>query len=326
MVTRRARRGLVAALLLAATACGTTATDEPDAQNPETSPSEPIGAPSAKPSGPMASDGAGVPEEVSSLLAEMNASAGSSTGPTARTTRRLIGSDVSWPQCPEGMGIPDRPTQGMPMPRETSEFVVIGLTNGPSFTPNPCLVDQVAWAKQHRQLVAAYAVVSYPREDQLREFRNDGPFDGSNRLGALRNTGYQAAMYTVQAMARADLPSPIVWVDVEPVTGYEWSGDKVANAAVVEGTVRAYRDSDLRVGFYSTPYMWSEIVGDYATGAPEWRAAGETSRAEALDRCGEDWSIQGGSALMGQWVEDRRDHNVTCPGQELDLSEWFHRY
>ena len=49
----------------------------------------------------------------------------------------------------------------------------------------------------------------------------------------------------------------------------------------------------------------------------------ETSRAEALERCGADWSIQGGEPVLGQWLEDSRDHNVTCPGISRDLGRWF---
>jgi hypothetical protein len=59
---------------------------------------------------------------------------------------------------------------------------------------------------------------------------------------------------------------------------------------------------------------------------PEWRAAGETSRDEATDRCGDDWSIQGGTAVLGQWVDDGRDHDITCPGIAGDLGRWFHQY
>ena len=75
----------------------------------------------------------------------------------------------------------------------------------------------------------------------------------------------------------------MVWVDVEPVPDFEWSGDTVANAAVVEGAARGYADAGYRVGVYSTPYLWEGVVGDLALGLPEWRAAGETSRAEALE-------------------------------------------
>ena len=145
-------------------------------------------------------------------------------------------------------------------------------------------------------------------------------------MGALRNVGYQQAAYNVKNLRAAGLQTPIVWLDVEPVTDWVWSSDDAANAAVVEGAARGYRKAGYQVGVYSTPLMWAEIVGDFAMGVPEWRAAGLTSRAEALNRCGRDWSIQGGRAVLGQWVEVNRDHNVTCPGIAADLGSWFHQY
>jgi hypothetical protein len=97
----------------------------------------------------------------------------------------------------------------------------------------------------------------------------------------------------------------------------------VANAAVVEGSRRGYEDAGYRVGVYSTPYLWEQIVGDLSLGVPEWRAAGESGREEALSRCGPEWSIQGGEPVMGQWLEDDRDLNLTCPGISRDLGRWF---
>ncbi|WP_127480889.1 hypothetical protein [Nocardioides pantholopis] len=238
----------------------------------------------------------------------------------------VLGADISWPQCPVGMGIPLRPTQGMPMPIPAAEYVIIGLTNGPGFTPNPCLADQVAWVRERGLLVAAYAVVSYPRPAQLRRYGAKGPYDGSTRLGALRNAGYQQARYSRGVMETAGLPSPSLWIDVEPVTApYAWSGDLRANAAVVRGAARGWSEAGLRIGVYSTPHLWSTVVGDLRLGLPEWRAAGETSRKEALERCGDEWSIQGGEAVLAQWVERRRDQNVTCPDVE-DLAGWFHQF
>ena len=67
-------------------------------------------------------------------------------------------------------------------------------------------------------------------------------------------------------------------------------------------------------------------MGDLALRLQEWRAAGETSRAEARARCGDDWSIQGGAAVLAQWVEDERDQDVTCPGTSAQLAQWFQQY
>lgn len=259
-------------------------------------------------------------------LAEQAAAALPPPRTPAPRSRPVLGADVSWPQCPRGMGIPERRTLGAPMPLPQAEFVVVGLTNGPGFTPNPCLAEQVAWVRERRLMISAYAVVSLPDADQVGEHATSGPYDGTTELGALANAGYQQALFNVAGMRRAGLNTPVVWVDVEPVADFEWSGDLVANAAVVEGAVEAYRLAGYRVGVYSTPSLWRAIVGDLALGLPEWRAAGRTSRAEALSRCGEDWSIQGGEAVMGQWVEAARDQNVTCGQVHRELGRWFHQY
>jgi hypothetical protein len=245
--------------------------------------------------------------------------------PAARTGE-VLGADISWPQCPRGLGIPERRTLGLPMPLPEAEYVVLGLTNGPGFTANPCLADQVDWVRARGLMAAAYAVSSFPDDSALAEHGTTGPYDGGSELGALANTGYQQALANVVTMRAAGLSSPVVWVDVEPVPDFEWSGDPVANAAVVEGAVRGYEDAGYVVGIYSTPALWEGVVADLALGLPEWRAAGESSRAEARDRCGDDWSIQGGRAVLGQWVEDRRDHDLTCPGTAAQLGRWFHQY
>lgn len=238
-------------------------------------------------------------------------------------TGELLGGDVSWPQCPRGMGIPERRTLGRPMPLPGAQYVVLGLTNGPGFTTNPCLADQVAWVRERHLLAAAYAVVSLPDDEAVVEHGGDGPYDGSTRLGGHANAGYQQALANVVTMRRAGLASPVVWVDVEPVPDFEWSADRTLNAAVVEGAVHGYRDAGYRVGIYSTPALWQGVVGDLALGLPEWRAAGQTSRSEARERCGDDWSIQGGRAVLGQWVEAERDQDLTCPGTSRQLARWF---
>lgn len=323
-------RALAAALVLLA---GTAACSEGPAPFPPSSTRPPeANAPAPFPAigegadeGRVGQDGLTLDEvqAMRDLAALAEEAAGEQPTVAPRDGSPVLGGDISWPQCPKGLGIPQRRTLGLPMPLPEAEYVVVGLTNGPGFYPNPCLADQVAWVRERGLLLSAYAVVSYPDADALERFGDDGPFDGSTALGALRNIGFQQALYNIRSMRAAGLDTPLVWLDVEPVALFDWSGDPVANAAVVEGSRRGYEDAGYRVGVYSTPYLWEEIVGDLELGVPEWRAAGPTSRAEALDRCGDDWSIQGGEAVMGQWVEADRDQNVTCPGISRDLGRWF---
>ena len=128
-------------------------------------------------------------------------------------------------------------------------------------------------------------------------------------------------------MRRAGLTTPMVWVDVEPVPDFEWSGDTVANAAVVQGAARGYADAGYRVGVYSTPTLWAAVVGDLALGLPEWRAAGQTSRAEALDRCGPRL-VASRAAGRCSVSGSSRGGTRTSPARasRADLGRWFQQY
>jgi hypothetical protein len=212
------------------------------------------------------------------------------------------------------------------MPTDAARFVVLGLTNGPGFTENPCLADQVQWVKDRHLLAAAYAVVSRPSRDQLAEHGGRGPFDADTDLGRQANAGYQQALAAVATMRRAGLETPLVWLDVEHVPDFEWGEDLAANGSVVQGAAQGYADAGYRVGVYSTPSLWADVVGDLALGLPEWRPAGQSPRETALERCGDDWRVQGGDAVMVQWVAERRDLDVTCPGAVDRAGKWFRQY
>ena len=159
------------------------------------------------------------------LLVPAAADVVAATPAAASNKPPVAGRDISWPNCPKGMGIPSRRSKGEPMPPSTTGFVVIGLTNGPGFYPNPCLADQVAWVRERGLLLSAYAVLSYPDADALERFGDDGPFDGSTALGALRNIGFQQALYNIRSMRATGLDTPLVWLDVEPVALFDWSED-----------------------------------------------------------------------------------------------------
>ena len=322
----RRAAALALAGLLALGACGEEAEPEPEAA-PTTGETKKPGKEKGQQGLPTDGDATDPGDAASDLANTAEDLANENRGAIAPRNEPVLGADISWPQCPKGMGIPEKRSQGLPMPVDEAEFVIMGLTNGPGFTPNPCLADQVAWVQERELMAAAYAVSSYPDDDTLELYSWDGPYTGANLKGRLRNVGYQQARYNIETMVDAGLQTPVVWIDVEPVPSFEWSSDPAANAAVIEGAARAYTDAGYAIGVYSTPYLWETVVGDFRLdGVPEWRAAGQTSREEALNRCGADWSIQGGQAVLGQWVADNRDHNVTCPGIALDLGLWFHQY
>jgi hypothetical protein len=253
------------------------------------------------------------------------------TGPAPAEHRRLpavvVGADVSWPNCPEGLGIPSRPTLGKPLPRASARFVVIGLTNGPAFHPNPCLVSHVTFARERGLWAGAYAVATYPTPRQLARYGDRGPRPDTTLRGRLFNTGWAQARVNLATMRAAGLHAPAVWVDVEPVSApAPWSGRPRRNQAVVDGVLAGYRAAGLGVGFYSVPRLWRGILGSARYRLPEWRTAGPQDRRAALGRC-RGPAFQGGRAVLAQWWDTDRDHDVLCPGRPAGdvLQTWFVR-
>lgn len=224
----------------------------------------------------------------------------------------VAGADVSWPQCPPGTGIPGRQGLGLPMPGSSAQFVVVGLTNGPGFTRNPCLAAQVAWARSRGVQTAAYAVASYPTAGQLRAYGHAGPYRGTTTRSRLRNVGYAQARANVASLAAVSLRVPHVWVDVESYPFRPWSRSVPANRAVVRGALRAYADAGLTTGIYSTPLQLRQILGRVTWRLPEWHTAGPRGRSQALRLCGET-PFTGGPVVLSQWWTSRADHDLTCP-------------
>ena len=173
------------------------------------------------------------------------------------------------------------------MPPASARFVVIGLTNGPAFHPNPCLAAQVDYARSRHLWAAAYAVLTYPTRGQLRTY------------GGPREAGRAQARQNVAAMRAVGLPAPIVWVDVEPVSPPAPWSPRVRVQPRGAGRARSgpTGDAGLRVGFYSTRSMWRGIVGRVRPGRPSgappgcrpgprrWRAAAAVTRSRVDRPC-----------------------------------------
>ena len=100
------------------------------------------------------------------------------------------GADLSWPNCPKGMGVPGRRTQGLPLPWASAQFWIIGLTNGRAFTRNPCLARHVAVAGERGVAVAAYTMLSFPNARERRQHGWSGPFGTDTYADRIANVGY----------------------------------------------------------------------------------------------------------------------------------------
>lgn len=247
----------------------------------------------------------------SSAAASAPASA-PATAAAAALTPPVRGQDISWPQCPKGMGIPSRPGAGLPMPTSTAKFVIVGMTNGLPFTPNPCLASQAAWVRAHHVYMAPYAVLAYPTTAQLTKYGAAGPYKGTTTTARLRNVGWAQAQYDVARMRAAGLTAPVFWMDVEVIPTRPWSSSTTRNKAVVDGALAGLRAAGLKVGAYSTRSQWQSIVGAVRYGIAEWHTTGPASLSAAQRACTAT-SFNGGPTFLAQWWSSTADYDVMCP-------------
>lgn len=232
--------------------------------------------------------------------------------PQAAQAAPLFGHDVSWPQCTTAEG-----GFGLPLPPPESQFVIIGLTRGLPFTENPCLANQVAWARTNGKPAHGYAMAGYPTAAQLTAYGSQGPWSASTTAGRLSNVGYAEARFAVASLSRIGFRPPVVWIDVEPRPAQPWPSATVAqqrnNRYVIEGLMRGLRDAGFSYGLYSYTAGWQEITGSWLLpGVPVWATAGRLDYpTEALDRCSQP-SFSGGRVYISQWYDDVRDYDRTC--------------
>ena len=261
-----------------------------------------------------------------------------STAPVSTTVSRTVtapavlakpvrGQDISWPECPKGTGIPSRQGEGKPMPTADAKFVMVGLTNGPAFYPNPCLASQAAWVKAHHVYVAPYAMTTYPTAAQLTKYGANGPYKGTSLTTRLRNTGWAQAQFNLKNMWAAGLTAPVLWMDVEYYPVRQWSSSTTQNRAVFEGALAGYRAAGLKVGVYSTRSQWTGILGNVRYGMAEWHTAGPATMAAAQKAC-KAASFNGGPTFLAQWWTKTMDYDVMCPGHDTlaVMNKYFHKF
>src|SRR5690349_16187851 len=222
----------------------------------------------------------------------------------------LFGHDVSWPQCPSTL------------PPTSTQFLVIGLTNGLPFTENPCLASQAAWTQGLAKPTHAYTMAGFPTAAQLTAYGSRGPWSSSTRAGRLSNVGYAEATYAVASIRRVAGWQPrMVWIDVEPRDAaplrQPWPSSTAAqrqeNRYVVEGIMRGLRSAGFSYGLYANASGWQSISGSWwLPGVPVWATAGRLDYpTEALDRCTQP-SFSGGKVFLAQWWDDVWDYDRTC--------------
>ena len=262
---------------------------------------------------------------LSTFVSAVTAHVERSDGPDARQKPppSPIGYDISYPQC--GGSYPSSPA-----------FGIVGVNRGIVFSGNPCLgagssgSSQLAWAGIDAQLYAntgnpgpqlsshwpsgqtsprACATAAKPDPDTA-----DCAYDyGWN--AAADSYGRAVAAYVSLGWADAGATrTPVAnhwWLDVE--TANSWRDDTSLNVAALQGAVD-YLNSvgAASVGIYSSPRMWSRVVGGSAafTTVPSWVAGASTLKG-ARNGCSGP-GLTGGPIRLTQYLSNGFDADYLC--------------
>jgi hypothetical protein len=239
------------------------------------------------------------------------------TAAVAATTRE-VGNDVSYPQC--GSGLPSAP-----------DFGIVGVDGGRPFEVNPCLADQIVWARSFGR-PSYYVNTANPGpklsthwplgQTQPRACTRSHP----DSAGCAFDYGWNAAKDSLsRARAAAalvgarDVTDSTWWLDVEVHNTWESLeyGERATylrnDTAALAGMQRFLeRRGVRRVGVYSTLHQWQRITGGASLGrAPVWYA-GLGTRKSARLRCSPAYSFTGGPVRMTQFARNGFDANLRC--------------
>ncbi|MFP3461657.1 hypothetical protein R5O87_12465 [Arthrobacter globiformis] len=292
------------------------------AQASPTATATPGGAPQAQPPAPRQS-----PQPATRKPAQQpgsgparpgtEASGNEASGTEASGNGRLLGNDVSWPQCSDDL--PDDPA-----------FAIVGVNNGLANTTNPCLHQQLDWADGSaggtgQPRLALYVNTAnpglrgswWPTNNEYGGQTVSNPYgtcQGQEDAACAYMYGYAKAFDDAYLRTISEPGTYLWWLDVE--TGNSWSGDRNANRADLEGMADFFHSIGARVGIYSSARQWGQIVGEVGSASslyslPSWLAGAHTA-AEAEDMCSAEPLTAGGNVALTQFVADGFDHNHSC--------------
>lgn len=251
---------------------------------------------------------------------------------TPSPTPEPIGNDISYPQCGKSY-----PTGAL--------FGIVGVNGGISTTTNPCLSDELSWAKNTLggttqpkiQLYVNTAnpgglnTASWPHTnvDPGGTTTNNpyGTCDGSDSLSCAWQYGWNRVYEdihdrftpaAINAGVSADPASYRWFLDVETVNTWKDGSDSAlqSNAADLEGMVAHFSSRHIPVGLYSTSYQWGLIAGTPASdsslnGLPSW-LPGASTLDDAKANCTKPALTTGGMVMMTQYTTGEFDYDYSC--------------
>jgi hypothetical protein len=246
-------------------------------------------------------------------VASVEGHAGVVRVPKPQPGEARYGIDVGWPQC------------GASLPRVRLDFAIVGVTYGHATTSDPCLADQVAWARQTGARLSLYAVPNSPDSVTIERGAVAGKCGVSDITCREYYAGVVQATHALATAEHAHVSAPTWWLDVEEsIYGTLWSDDTTANRALLQGWVATLKAAGVHVGVYSTVGYWSQITGDWQVGLPQWFAIGEAGLAAAREGCASGFS--GGPVILTQWLTGPVDGDLVCPGNRALANKLFGRW
>jgi hypothetical protein len=209
----------------------------------------------------------------------------------------LAGYDVSSPQC----------SGSYPL---SPLFGIVGVNGGLANNANPCLRDELSWARNApgqtragQPALSFYLVTANPGAQHVADWPSGGtaPAYGSCN-GLLTDAcsylyGEQRAVHSFQLVAALD---PFAgrtapwWLDIE--LGASWAGTYDLNIAALRGFIAGLRGAGAagEIGIYSTSAQWNDITGltsqtthaAFGRRLPNWVAGAETATVtQARQNC-----------------------------------------
>jgi hypothetical protein len=196
-------------------------------------------------------------------------------------------------------------------PSGDHQIGIVQVDGASSSATNPCLAQEAQWAGGGLNL---YSFLTYTTSGTAE------PGCQSDATGAC-NAGYEAGIHAFQDAQAAGVNTAVTWwLDVENDPSSPWSGNLSSNAALVQGTINALRESEgvANVGIYASPGVWNSIVGNYQPDVPYWMAdylanpSGPGSCADEANWVNKGAQLPAGMLVLVQYNSQQYDEDYAC--------------
>lgn len=254
-----------------------------------------------------------------------------SGSPKPAPSTEMKGYDVSYPQC------------GKRLPTD-HYFGIVGINGGMPTTNNPCLGQQLSWAKNaktgsNQPKIQLYVNTANPAQESAYSWASwptsgieNNPYGQclgikTNDLACSWQYGWNRSIETESYFKSEAQKAGIStntgdytwWLDVETMNSWQaGSAEALArNTATIEGFGAYFESKGADIGLYSTAVQWTEITGNNIStdsnlnGLPNWRPSG-ASLSNAKANCGVASLTPGGYISLTQYVIKNLDHNHSC--------------